>query len=201
MIPYIGDISRNDAYELAMQASHDSILEFGCGASTQVLAAFSKNKITSIDTEASWIEKTKANLKLLNIETGVEFHDYTSFMNTLKSSGELQKYDFIFNDGADGLRRQFAIDIWPYLKIGGVLAFHDTRRGHDMRNVVELVANYHNEIVSILPNVGSSNITLIRKKVLEPYDNWQITENKQRWELGYEQPPAEFIEKLKPKVC
>ena len=58
MIEYIGDISKADALvlkELAENAT--AILEFGCGASTQVMSVYTKNRIISIDTSQEWIDK------------------------------------------------------------------------------------------------------------------------------------------------
>lgn len=193
MIPYIGDISKADAVVLAAYAqSSDSILEFGCGASTQVLAKYSENIIVSIDTEGVWIDKTKNNLDLFGLRDQVIFEDYYSFMRAPRLP-----FDFIFDDGEDSLRREFAIKMWPYLSVGGVLAFHDTRRGHDFRNVLEVLAIYHNEVDTVIFNKESSNITCIYKKIPEPYDNWQISENREPWMLGYDDLPEEFIKSIK----
>jgi tRNA A58 N-methylase Trm61 len=72
MINYIGDISKADANILADLAEQsENILEFGVGASTQVLAAYGKGKVTTTETSMEWVEKTKQNLKLLGIEKEV----------------------------------------------------------------------------------------------------------------------------------
>ena len=187
MIEYLGDISRNDALvlqELAEKA--DNILEFGCGASTQVLSYYSRNKILSIDTSTEWIEKTKFNFSYLEIENIPEFKLYNEFSF---SSGE---YDLIFDDGADGLRREFAINVWPLLKIGGCITFHDTRRWHDQANICAVIIQYYNEIEYVQCNYKSSNITVIKKKIAEHYDNWAITENKAPWQSGNGVPPIKL---------
>ncbi len=200
MIPYIGDISQNDAKVLAFYAEMaTSILEFGCGASTQVLAAYTSGTLTSIDTESSWMEKTENNLNLLveGWDEKVEFHNYNSYMKNVEASPITGNFDFIFDDGADSLRREFAIKIWPKLAVGGVLAFHDTRRGPDFRNVLEVLAHYMTEVKNVYFNYADSNITCILKKAPEPYDNWQISEKREPWQLGYGLPPQEFIDSLK----
>src|SRR5258706_1824903 len=202
MIPYIGDISKNDAFVLQEYASSaDSILEFGCGASTQVMASSVVVDATgivpviiSIDTEPSWIEKTKENLKILGVNKEVHFYDYRDFIDHILID---KPFDFIFVDGVDSLRREFAIKIWPFLQVGGVMAFHDTRRGHDFRNVLEVLATFQDEIGEVKFNTLQSNITVIRKKPAAPYDNWQISEKKKPWQLGYGDPPQEFIDSLK----
>ena len=67
---YIGDISAQDVAllrELAVQA--EDILEFGAGGSTQVFAqaAPGRASITSVETDARWVERTLANLSLLGV--------------------------------------------------------------------------------------------------------------------------------------
>jgi len=199
MISYIGDISKADATVLFYHARrHVNILEFGCGASTQVLAAYCGiSSLTSIDTDQGWIQKTMDNLKLLEIDKEVHFESYSSFMQGIQNTTLNRGYDFIFVDGIDALRREFAIKLWPHLKVGGTMAFHDTRRAHDFRNVLEVLAQFQNEIGIVDFNAGHSNITLVEKKKAEPYENWQITEDKKPWMLGYGDVPPEEVDKIK----
>lgn len=187
MIPYIGDISREDAFVLKEFAEKSSsILEFGCGASTQVLSKYSKNEIISIDTSQEWIDKTIKNIRLLEIEKMPLFKIYNnSFVSGL--------FDFVFNDGIDEYRKKFALDIWHNIKIGGILSFHDTRRWQDYKYVTEFIYLNYNEISKIYPNYKSSNITLITKKEEQPYVNWQETENKEQWQIGYGNPDINYI--------
>lgn len=194
MIPYIGDISKNDAILLAeFGKAYNTILEFGCGASTQVLAAYNTGLMLSIDTEPSWIAKTQENLKLLGIQNeDVNFRDYSTFM-----ASDSGPFEFIFVDGADSLRREFAIKMWPRLVHYGCMAFHDTRRGHDFRNLIEVMAAFHDEIWRVDINKDDSNISVIYKKNPQPYNNWQITEKREPWQLGYGDPPQSFIDSLK----
>jgi predicted O-methyltransferase YrrM len=200
MIPYIGDISKADAEVLNQCArKYANILEFGCGASTQVIAASAGiSLVTSIDTDQGWIEKTIGNLALLEIKKEVTFLTYDTFMSMVKDGK--RDFDFIFVDGVDSLRRTFAIDIWPYLVAGGIMAFHDTRRAHDFRNVLEVLAQFQNEVGTVEFNCQHSNITIVQKNAPEPYDNWQITENKQPWQLGYGDVPPEEVDKIKKQI-
>lgn len=197
MIPYIGDISKADASILAKYAGSASrILEFGVGASTQVIGSYKYDttKFESIDTDRLWIEKTKENLDLLQIKHPI-FTAYEDFKPQVLYP--YPEFDFVFDDGADNLRLPFAMMIWPYIQVGGVLAFHDTRRGGDARNLVEVIASHHNEISMVEVNKDGSNISIITKKKHEPYTNWQVDENKQPWMLGYGPVPQEFIDSLK----
>lgn len=191
MIPYIGDISKADALVLKKWAeASTSILEFGCGASTQVLSKYANHKIISLETDEVWIDKTKKNIKLLEIENEPEFHEYHSYQPT-------KQFDFIFNDGVDKYRRDFCFLYWKYLEVGGVLALHDTRRWQDYKNVIDFINAKYNEISKIELNDARSNISLIHKKKHQPYENWQEVEKKEQWEIGYGDPD---IQKIKQRL-
>lgn len=195
MIQYIGDISKADAevlHDFAINATN--ILEFGVGSSTQILSKYSSGNMTSIDTDRLWIEKTKDNLKVLGIKEPffVTYHNWKP-----QTYHPYPEFDFIFDDGVDNLRKEFGLHMFSYLKIGGFLALHDTRRPHDARNFCEILAHYHNEVDLVQMNVGHSNVSVMRKKVNEPYDNWQISEKREPWQLGYKSLPQEFIDSLK----
>ena len=187
---YIGDLSKYD-YEVLKELSSNStnILEFGVGASTQILRNFSDGNLTSIETSMFWIDMTKRNLKYLNIEKDVNFLLYEEF-NPI-----VEQFDLVFNDGIDSLRSEFGVNIWKNLKVGGIIAYHDTRRRKDIENVVQLVNNFRNEIESIIFNKDNSNITIIKKKIKDdklyndfididkiltdsPYYDWNDSENK-----------------------
>jgi predicted O-methyltransferase YrrM len=205
MIKFIGDLSKADAEVLKAAAEkYSSILEFGCGASTQIFAKYRQQgaEVVSIDTSIEWIDKTVDNLRILGIDpNSIELCDFNSFIPLLVTDAwKNVKYNFIFNDGVDALRRPFAIQIWPFLSVGGTLAFHDTRRPHDFRNVLEVLAQFQNEIGRVEFNIAGSNITLIEKTLPKPYDNWQITEKKEPWMLGYGPIPEYYKEIMKESI-
>jgi hypothetical protein len=193
---YIGDLSKYD-YEILKKISLESnnILEFGVGASTQILRNFSNGNLTSIETSSFWIDMTKKNLKYLNIEKDINFLLYEDF------NPKSEKYDFIFNDGVESLRNEFAIRAWPNLNVGGIIAYHDTRRKKDVENVIELINNFKYEIDSVSFNKDNSNITLIKKKIKDDviynndinfqnilnesrYYDWNDAEHKTRLKYG-----------------
>ena len=58
-----------------------------------------------------------------------------------------------------------------------------------MNNVLEIVGRYFLEIDSIQLNEASSNITVLKKKVAEPWEDWNIVEGRQRWEYGHAEAP------------
>jgi predicted O-methyltransferase YrrM len=179
---FIGDLSLQDADVLVRYASQSkSVLEFGSGGSTQLLSQSGVDSITSVETDASWIELTKQRLFQISDACPVEFVGYTTQFN--------KQFDLILVDGVDHLRREFAIETWKYLNVGGVMIFHDTRRFNDFQNAAWVAQLYFNEIRQLDVNATasdgiSSNITVIHKKVLEPCVNWNFTENKPFWAYG-----------------
>jgi len=193
---YLGDLSKQD-YEVLKNLALNSknILEFGIGASTQILRNFSYGNLTSVETSQFWIDITKKNLKFLNIDKDVNFLLYDEF------NPKVEKYDLIFNDGIDSLRNEFGIKFWQNLKVGGIIAYHDTRRIQDIQNVINLVDNFKDEVESIIFNKNNSNITLIKKKNKDdiifsdiidvnkilsesPYYDWNDSEMKIRLKYG-----------------
>jgi len=181
-LKWIGDLSLEDTDILAQYAkSSKMILEFGCGGSTQVMAQCGAQKILSVDTDPKWIMATYQRLTLIDDHTPVQFLEYTTKFN--------QQFDLIFVDGVNELRREFAIDTWQYLRIGGVMIFHDTRRFQDFQNAAWVAQLYFEEISrmdinSLATNGKSSNMTVLHKKNYEPYVNWNETEDKPQWSYG-----------------
>jgi hypothetical protein len=178
MIDYVGDISKNDASVLSDWASQSfNIVDFGVGASSQVIAHYTKGTVVSIDTEPIWINKTLMHLKRLSIpEEKVRFMSYPQFWASIGTPTE--QFDFVFDDGVDNLRRNFGMFIWPFIKKGGWLALHDQRRRHDWDNAQAIINEYWQEIGTVYYNHRDSNITFIEKRQIPAYyDNWQITEN------------------------
>jgi hypothetical protein len=179
---FIGDLSLQDADILCQYASQSkSILEFGAGGSTQLLAQSNADLIISVETDAKWIEITKQRLALITNATPVTFVEYTTQFQT--------QFDLILVDGIDHLRKDFAIETWKYLKPNGIMIFHDTHRFQDFQNAAWVAQLYFNEIKRIdvnaaASNGASSNMTVLHKKLFEPYVNWNLTESKPQWTYG-----------------
>lgn len=167
---YVGDISRQDAQILATSAgTARRILEFGVGGSTQILAQVAPPDatITTVETSPEWIERTRSNLQRFQIKTHVEFLEFESWL-----SADVGLMDLVFVDGRDDLRAAFAMRAWRFLRVGGVLLIHDTRRRNDANYALEFAKLYYLEIESVFLNVRASNITMITKKMSEPYVDW-----------------------------
>lgn len=180
---FIGDVSLQDADVLCQYASKSKrILEFGSGGSTQLLMQSGSESVTSVETDPFWISITKKRIEQIQSQTSLTFSDYTTEFND-------QKFDMIFVDGVDHLRRQFAVETWKYLEPNGVMLFHDTRRARDFENASSVAQLYHNEIYRIdvnqpASNGLSSNITVLHKKPLENYVDWTTVEGKSAWAYG-----------------
>lgn len=186
MIPYIGDVSREDAALLRSLAECSRrILEFGCGASTQIFAAYAVGTVTSIETDPAWIARTKRNLAALQIEREVDFRLYDDF----RLDGD---YDLIFVDGIDELRAAFSLLTWPALRVPGMMLFHDTRRikphgvspTSDVQNVLALVERFSPEVDRVLLNAGHSNTTVVMKCTPLPYVDWMKSEARTPAQMG-----------------
>ena len=186
-IRYIGDISREDADLLARTAaSARRILEFGAGASTQVLAQSAPEgaEIVTVETKPEWVERTRANLRRLSIAREVRFVPYRGFWRTVQGP-----FEVILDDGIDRLRADFAQRAWPMLAVGGCMLFHDTRRPRDARTALRHVERVFLEVASVHLNPEGSNLTMVRKQAPQAYVDWNVVEGRARWEYGHADPP------------
>jgi len=193
MKKYIGDLSRRDAELLEFYASRArSVLEFGVGGSTQIIAQSISGDATflSLDTDPRWIAVTRGNLRRLGVEDRCRLLRYEDW------SPDAHSFDLIFDDGESRLRRDFALRSFPLLAVGGALLFHDTRRPQDVRNVLALVEVFFEEIAGVNLNEqidgAASNITIVHKKSKEPYVNWNVAEGKPPWAFGQGDVPEDF---------
>lgn len=185
-IKFLGDLSLEDADLLVHYGKRSPrILEFGVGGSTQIFAQCNPHILISVDTSADWVSRTQDRLDMIEVKTDPVFYPYDDFLNMENKP----MFDLILVDGIDTLRRDFAEKTWHLLSEHGVMIFHDTRRAQDFLNVAWVAHLFHNEISEIkvnehASNGKSSNITVIYKKTLEPYVNWNLTENKPLWAYG-----------------
>lgn len=186
-VKYVGDLSKADASLLAYYGwKSESILEFGAGASTQIFAQCNPKRFVSVETDDSWIDRTRQNLETLGIADRVTFNNYENVPNGT--------YDLIFVDGVWEKRQNFALQTWTMLSDDGVMIFHDTRRWYDAANVGVILKTYHEQIAQILVNhavddeIGPSNCTVIRKRPTLVYEDWNQAEGKEPWMYGHAEP-------------
>lgn len=183
---FIGDLSLEDADILAYHGKRSSnILEYGVGGSTQIFAQCMPQIFVAVDTNIEWIDKTKSRLEKIKMRNDPKFYSYDDYM----SAGFKTEYDLIFVDGLWQHRKAFAQYAWKSLSHYGVMIFHDTRRDFDFRIAMESVQDYYLEVSKVEVNAKasnnkSSNLTIIYKKYIEPYVNWNHTENKPMWAYG-----------------
>jgi hypothetical protein len=189
-IKFIGDLSLEDADILAKYGKQSvNILEFGVGGSSQVLSQCLPEKLICVDTIETggdvWINVTRKRINTLANKTVPDFFDLFDFF---KNPPKIN-FDLIFVDGVWWQRQPFADFSWSLLNAGGVMIFHDTRRNYDFESAADIAKKYFQEIKLIEVNAESSNgkssnMTVLHKKICEPYVNWQETENKPKWAYG-----------------
>ena len=180
---FIGDLSLQDADVLVNYGKRSAkILEFGVGGSTQLLAQCKPEELFSVETDFAWVNLTRTRLDKIEDKKDPVFLNY----DQIASITNVHKFDLIFVDGVDNLRRDFAIKTWASLKDDGVMIFHDTRRHQDFQNAAWVAQLYFNELEWIDVNCRasdfkSSNMTVLCKKPHEPYVNWNHAEDKPLW--------------------
>jgi precorrin-6B methylase 2 len=197
-LKFIGDLSAQDAQLIEKYATRASaVLEFGVGGSTQIIAQAIPQGVSflSLDTDPDWIRTTAQNLQRLGVRSRCSMERYESWA---PAPGE--HYDLIFNDGAPDLRLEFAQRCFSHLRIGGFLLFHDTRGLHHIKNVTSVIETFHDSIGRVTFNESvdgvASNITVVEKKVKEPYINWNEAERRPPWAFGHGTVPEDFWDTL-----
>lgn len=193
---YVGDLSTQDAEVLeSLGSKSHSILEFGMGASTQVLCQSKApgSRLVSLETDPMWMNRTRMNLDILGVPAGTyELIPYEGWQEALAG----RTFDFIFVDGVEDQRDPFARAAFPLLEVGGWILFHDTRRPRDLRNMVELLMAHHTEVGDVRVRINHSNISGFQKTLPEPYEEWNSVEGRNEWMVGWAEPPKNWPELL-----
>jgi len=199
---FIGSLSIQDAIIFSKQVENcQKVLEFGCGASTQIIAQCSNKDslIYSVDTNQKWMDGVKEFItNEMSINKNISF---VSFEN--KNSIKEKDFDLIFDDGLAKNRLDFALWSWSKLKSNnGKLIIHDTRRPGEINLVSTIFQKYGNEISNISVNPNHSSLTIITKKELEPYSDWNVVEKRQSWmqSIFVDKRPENWKEIIKNKV-
>lgn len=194
---YLGDLSRADADLIADAASRAaSVLEFGVGASTQILAQCCPPgaRIVALDTEAGWIDVTRRTLAEIGAPREVTFDPYANLKAHLAHG-----YDLVLDDGLRKRRLEFALAAWPRLAPGGTFLLHDTRRAKDLATAIELFRRFAPEIATVAVNPGASNMTILRKQAPKEWADWNEAEGRPSWMQSAAAPgrPADWLEILR----
>jgi predicted O-methyltransferase YrrM len=175
---FIGLLSKQDAAVLEKYGKWaGKTLEFGMGGSTMIFAQ-SGTQLWSFESDSNWLNRTRTNLELLGANPAK--YKLLPYSRTIPGcEGEL--FDLAFVDGdADG-RFPFAVEAFKRLKMGGWILFHDTRWKPDLRNMLDMMMVYQNEIDEVKLNMDHSNISGCRRKPAEPYYKWEDAEGKEPW--------------------
>lgn len=194
-LKWVGDLSLQDADLLAMYGKQsDNVLEFGIGGSTLILSQ-ACNSVVSVETESKWVELVEKRLEQVpggHVEF-LLFNEYKQFVEQNKL-----EFDMIFVDCHTSRRLEAVLGSWKYLKEGGRLLIHDTRKSflnnlNDNHPYVvlfpRLFENLYSEIRQIdfcasASDDNRSNITVITKGKMPKYVSWQDVEDKPKWSYG-----------------
>lgn len=194
---FIGDLSKYDASVLEKYGKWaTTILEFGMGGSTQILAQSLQpgHKLWSMDTDPVWINRTKTNLDVLKVpETRYKLMDYD--LTFEGCDGYL--FDLVFDDGVDSERFPFGMCAFKRLKLGGWFMMHDTRRRGDLRNFLDLILAFKDEVGEVKINMSGSNISAFQRKAPDGYVDWNKAEKRDPWMYGEAEPPSDWPSLLK----
>lgn len=193
-LKWVGDLSLQDADLLAMYGKKsESVLEFGIGGSTMIFGQTCKN-VLSIETEPDWIELMQTRLNSIDCQH-VQLMPYSEYLPYLKNSGIT--FDTIFVDCHTSRRAATIKHSWRFLKEGGSLLIHDTRKSlkykdiqHPYATIFPFLFETHFvdirkiDICAEASDGERSNTTVITKGRIPDYVNWQTTENKPQWAYG-----------------
>lgn len=195
---FIGDLSCEDANLLAKYArTANSILEFGAGGSTQIIAMSKPEnaKFLCVETDQKWIDRTRSNLSDIGLLSAVEFVEFEKWVFQVPGVN----YDMIFVDGYKPIRESFFRRWFPWLKVGGHILVHDTRRLGDLRYLLKCCLEFWMEVDTIQINAENSNISVVTKRHCLPHRNWTQSECREQWESGHEPPPNDWMDRLQAK--
>jgi hypothetical protein len=193
-VKYLGLLSKFDAAVLEKYGKWaGKTLEFGMGGSTMIFAQCG-TELYSLEPDPAWIIRTRSNLEDLGCNpTKYRLMEYSPSLPGCDG----QLFDLTFVDGTAEDRFPFALAAFQRLKLGGWILFHDTRCKEDLRNMLDMMLVYQNEIGEVKMNMDHSNISGCCRKAPEPLYNWDEAEGRTRWMAGLEPPPPNWKEMLK----
>ena len=194
---FVGDLSKADAELLARYAAKSSVgvLEFGAGGSTQIIAQKIRPDVpfVTVETQSKWSRVTRGRLQRLGVSERCRIVAYEEWEQIVPTES---RFDVVFVDGLRNLRLPFALKAWSLLTTSGVVIFHDTRRRKDAADALSLAAQHFEEVSEVRLNEPvrgrSSNMTVVVRKKLEGYVNWQKTEGLPSWRYGARNVPPGF---------
>lgn len=171
--PIEADLSRADVRVLHALCQGKRVVEFGCGGSTALLAAFA-SRVWSYDTDPAWIARTNARLDREpdRSHVTVERCDETTPV-TLPSA------DVYFIDGYVPLRPVWIHDVITR-RLTKTIVVHDSRSSamSDVGRV--LVYPLTLFVRSLEYHTDGSNMLIIRVDAAVEYANWNEAEPENR---------------------
>ena len=167
-----GDLSRADTLELVKLCQGRSVVEFGMGASTLLLARCAK-KLVSYDTDQKWCDVTQRRTAQIPDKT---CEPQLVFSPRVPRS--IPPCDVLFVDGLSSQRIEWGRKFFQR-RVGHAVLIHDSRRRECWRIIGKLVMYKETSrwIDNIQFHVGDSNMIIVWKRSKSAnYFNWNRTE-------------------------
>lgn len=167
-----GDISREDALVLVSECSGRSVVEFGTGGSTLILARCASS-LASYDTDRRWLDGTAKRLAQMD---GWLKTCEPSLIHSADVPVDINECDVLWVDGLSGQRTEWCVLHFPRCR---TLLLHDSRRAGAWSTVGALLAKRGLEVDSVHMHAGawSSNIVVVRRRFTPvAYVSWWDTE-------------------------
>lgn len=172
--PLEADLSRADVRLLYRLCDGKSVVEFGCGGSTVMLAHFCAS-LRSYDTDPSWIERTQR--RLAREDSALNARVMLFGCNSVPA--DLPAADVYFVDGYVPDRKLW-IEAIIDRRLAEVIIVHDSRSSAmtDIGQVISWPRSL--SLRSLEYHVGGSNMLLIRCGAPCEYVNWNEAEPENR---------------------
>ena len=167
------DLSRADVRVLYDFCRDKSVVEFGCGGSTLLLARFC-NKVVSYDTSTAWINHTKKRLELEASHTCEEIH-----LCGKTAPDNLPTADVYFLDGHSQLRAEWLATV-ICRRLAKTILVHDSRSPIMSSIATVLVHPIALSIRTVEYHYDNSNMLVVRIDDPVKYEDWNLTEPENR---------------------
>jgi SAM-dependent methyltransferase len=172
--PLEADLSRADVRVLYSLCRNKSVVEFGCGGSTVLLANFAAS-VVSYDTSQDWIERTKYRLAQEKKHACRGIYWYSS----VPAPSEMPRADVYFIDGVPDLRAQWVSAVIER-RLAETIIIHDSRS-----QIMDSIASCftYPAVLSLRTleyHADGSNLLVIRLGQPVVYENWNLTETEAR---------------------
>lgn len=167
-------MSRRDVLVLVAECSGQSVVEFGVGGTTLILARCASS-LSSWDTDAGWIEGTRRRLS--QMPAGLKSCE-PSLALSPGVPDEVPECGVLWVDGLSGQRTEWCVRHFPRCR---TLLLHDSRRLGAWTTTGKLLEVHGPWVDSVHMHAGDSNVCVVRRRAKPAeYVNWWTVEKSGR---------------------